>query len=112
MRLNEIYNTLLKNYNYQGWWPIVGYKSSKSAKAGYHPEDYTFPRNSSERFEIIIGAVLTQNTSWFQVEKSLINLKKLVDLTPENILDLNEKEFKLAIKPSGYFNQKYNLVFL
>ena len=112
MTLNEIFQKLLDTYSYQGWWPITDYEGSNPTKTGstqgYHPADYSFPRNSSERFEIIVGAVLTQNTSWPQVEKSIINLKELVDVTPFEILDLDEDEFKSAIKPSGYFNQKYN----
>lgn len=112
MTLNEIYQKLLDTYSYQGWWPITDYEGSNPTKTGstqgYHPSDYSFPRNSAEKFEIIVGAVLTQNTSWPQVEKSIINLKELVNLTPFEILDLDEDEFKLAIKPSGYFNQKYN----
>ncbi len=112
MTLNKIFQKLLDSYSYQGWWPITDYEGSNPTKTGstqgYHPADYSFPRNSSEKFEIIVGAVLTQNTSWPQVEKSIINLKKLTDLTPFEILDLGEDEFKAAIKPSGYFNQKYN----
>ena len=111
MTLNEIFQKLFNTYSYQGWWPITDYEGSNPTKTGstqgYHLADYSFPRNSSERFEIIVGAVLTQNTSWPQVEKSIINLKELVDLTPFEILDLDEDEFKSAIKPSGYFNQKY-----
>lgn len=112
MTLNEIFQKLLDTYSYQGWWPITDYEGSNPTKTGstqgYHPADYSFPRNSSERFEIIVGAILTQNTSWPQVEKSIINLKELIDLTPFEILELGEDEFKSAIKPSGYFNQKYN----
>ena len=62
----------------------------------------------AEQFEIIVGAVLTQNTSWPQVETSINNLKQKIELTPEKLLDFDENEFKLAIKPSGYFNQKYD----
>ena len=112
MAFNEIFKKLLDAYSYQGWWPITDYEGENPTKTGstqgYHPKDYSFPRNPSEQFEIIIGAVLTQNTSWPQVEKSIINLKKLINLTPFEILDLGEDEFKASIKPSGYFNQKYN----
>ena len=112
MALNEIFTKLLDSYSYQGWWPITDYEGENPTKTGstqgYHPKDYSFPRNSSEKFEIIVGAILTQNTSWLQVEKSIINLKEAIDLTPFEILNLDEDEFKLAIKPSGYYNQKYN----
>ena len=112
MVLNEIFTKLLDSYSYQGWWPVTDYDGTNPTKTGstqgYHPADYSFPRNSLEKFEIIIGAILTQNTSWPQVEKSIINLKNLINLTPNEVLDLDENNFKLAIKPSGYFNQKYN----
>ena len=112
MTLNDIFQKLLDTYSYQGWWPITDYDGSNPTKTGstqgYHPSDYSFPRNSLERFEIIVGAVLTQNTSWPQVEKSIINLKESINLTPSEILNFDENDFKMAIKPSGYFNQKYN----
>lgn len=112
MVFNEIFKKLFDTYSYQGWWPITDYDGTNPTKTGstegYHPGDYSFPRDCEERFEIIIGAILTQNTSWPQVEKSIINLKELTDLAPYKILDLDEDDFKLAIKPSGYFNQKYN----
>ena len=112
MILNEIFAKLLDTYSPQGWWPITGYDGTNPTKTGstkgYHPGDYSFPRNSAEQFEIIVGAVLTQNTSWPQVETSIINLKQKTELTPEKLLAFDEDAFKLAIKPSGYFNQKYN----
>lgn len=112
MVLNEIFTKLLDSYSYQGWWPITDYDGENPTKTGstrgYHPKDYSFPRNSLQKFEIIVGAVLTQNTSWPQVEKSIINLKEAINLTPFEILNMDENEFKQAIKPSGYYNQKYN----
>lgn len=112
MVLNEIFTKLLDSYSYQGWWPITDYDGENPTKTGstrgYHPKDYSFPRNSLQKFEIIVGAVLTQNTSWPQVEKSIINLKEVINLTPFEILNMDENEFKSAIKPSGYYNQKYN----
>ena len=112
MSFNEIFKKLLDTYSYQGWWPITDYTGTNPTKTGstqgYHPKDYSFPRNSLEQFEIVIGAILTQNTSWPQVEKSIINLKELINLSPYEILELGEEDFKKAIKPSGYFNQKYN----
>ena len=47
-----------------------------------------------------------QNTSWPSVEKSLKNLRKLGEITPENIINLDIELLKEAIKPSGYYNQK------
>ena len=113
--INLIYDKLLKTYSYQGWWPILSYNGLNPTKTGaikgYHPKDYTFPHNSKEQFEIIIGSILTQNTSWPSVEKALNNLRVLCDFSAQSIVKLasyNEDEFKLAIKPAGYFNQKFN----
>ena len=50
--------------------------------------------------------ILTQNTSWLQVEKALLNLKELKALDPKNIIKLKTEILKDAIKPAGYFNQK------
>ncbi len=112
MTFNEIYETLLDTYSYQGWWPIITFKGNNPTKTGsvngYHPGDYSFPRNENEKYEIILGAVLTQNTSWPQAEKSLENLQKTADLNPGKILEKDEEEIKEAIKPSGYYNQKYD----
>lgn len=118
MIFNSIYEKLLKEYSYQGWWPIISHDGCNPTKTGaikgYHPKDYSFPRNDYEQFEIIIGSILTQNTSWPSVEKSLINLSNLDSFngfSPDFILDLSktdEDKFKEAIRPAGYFNQKFN----
>jgi endonuclease-3 related protein len=117
-KLNEIYEKLLDAYSYQGWWPIINYKgeipNKKGSIKGYHPNDYDFPRDNNEQFEIIIGTILTQNTSWLSVEKSLNNLNKIIDFTEGNLslkfkelLETEEDLVKNAIKPAGYYNQKF-----
>ena len=80
----------------------------------YHPDDYTFPHDSHEVFEICLGAILTQNTTFTSVVKALNNLKALDALSPEGIGTLDEESLKQAIRPAGYFNQKskYILAFL
>lgn len=116
---NKIYDKLLETYSYQGWWPIINYNGVNPTKTGsvkgYHPKDYSFPRSDNERFEIMLGAVLTQNTSWPSVEKSLSNLNNIVNFMDgdlaenfEFLLDNYGDEVKNAIKPSGYYNQKFN----
>ena len=109
-KIYQIYNMLLKLYGPQGWWPLLECKGTNPTKSGdvkgYHPNDYSYPKNNIQRFEICIGAILTQNTSWPQVEKALLNLKKLKALTPLKIKKLNLEKLKQAIKPAGYFNQK------
>ena len=55
-------------------------------------------------FEVVVGAVLTQNTSWNNVEKSLHNLEGY--LTLEKFATLKEEQLKTLIRPSGFYNQK------
>jgi endonuclease-3 related protein len=55
-------------------------------------------------FEVLVGAILTQNTTWTNVEKSLKNLEGF--LTLERFVTLREDELKERIKPSGFYNQK------
>lgn len=57
-------------------------------------------------FEVMAGAVLTQNTAWTNVEKAIKNLKQVNCLTPERILTLDDKQLARLIRPSGYFNIK------
>ncbi|KJJ85171.1 endonuclease III-like protein [Candidatus Omnitrophus magneticus] len=57
-------------------------------------------------FEVILGSILTQNTSWRNVEKALANLKRERLLSPDKILKLPAKELAELIRPSGYNNLK------
>ena len=80
--LLKIYNSL---YNYFGplnWWP------------GATP------------FEVMVGAILTQNTSWSNVEKAINILKKENLLEPRKLYRINQEELAQLIKPSGYYNIK------
>ncbi|RXJ69027.1 3-methyladenine DNA glycosylase [Halarcobacter ebronensis] len=61
---------------------------------------------SSSDFEILIGAILTQNTKWTNVEKSLENLKRLNIFSLENFLKIDLTLLTEAIAPSGFKNQK------
>lgn len=111
--IRKIYNCLFTSYGPQGWWPLTelnetsGKNPTKTGSVqGYHPADYTYPQSRGQQFEIICGALLTQNTSWIQVEKALLNLKQINALSPEAILSLSPEALKEAIRPAGYYNQK------
>lgn len=95
--MRSLYEKLLSTHGPQGWWPIKG---------KYYPNDFSIPRTDEELLEIIIGAILTQNTAWKNVEKALTNLydKKLINI--EKILKIKEEKLAQLIKPAGYFNQK------
>jgi endonuclease-3 related protein len=109
-RIEKIYRRLMSVYGPQGWWPLCRYKGQNPTKTGsvkgYHPCCYDFPRNRTELFEICVGAILTQNTSWPQVEKALISLHALGAVAPKKLLSLPEAKLKVAIRSAGYFNVK------
>jgi endonuclease-3 related protein len=57
-------------------------------------------------FEVMVGAVLTQNTAWTNVERAIGNLRDAGALTPKTLAGLSKVKLEEAIKPSGYFRQK------
>jgi len=57
-------------------------------------------------FEVCIGAILTQNTSWSNVERAIANLKAARVLEPEKLFALSESKLAALIRPAGYFNVK------
>ena len=83
--INEIFDELEEKYGKQNWWPCI---------------------SNNRRFEIIIGAILTQNTSWTNVEKAIKNLEKFNFLRKDAIKQLNEEELGELIRSSGYYKQK------
>ena len=87
-----LYDLLFDNFGNQHWWPI---------DKNYHQK-----QKSDPRFEIIVGAILTQNTAWVNVEKALDNLKEHKQLSINTIVHINEEYLKILIQPSGFFNQK------
>ncbi len=99
-----IYSSLLSAYGPQGWWPVLSLRARRGyTDRGYHPG--LFPRlGERERFEIIVGAILTQNTSWTNVERSLACFEE--GLSPEKICSLSEHELEERVRSSGYFRQK------
>jgi endonuclease-3 related protein len=58
------------------------------------------------QYEVVVGAILTQNCAWRNVEKAIENLKKARVLSPKKILALPMKKLKQLIKPAGFYNQK------
>ncbi|MBL7152332.1 MAG: endonuclease III domain-containing protein [Phycisphaerae bacterium] len=81
-QLAEIYQLLFDRFGPQHWWP------------------------GETQCEIVIGAILTQNTSWANVEKAIANLKAADRLTPEALYNLDHARLAELIRPAGYFNIK------
>lgn len=84
--LLRIYKTLRAKYGHQKWWP------------------------GDTRFEIILGAILTQNTSWTNVEKAIGVLKKNGRLKVEAVHQMPEGKLAGFIRSAGYFNIKANRI--
>ncbi len=104
-KLKKIYKTLFEAYGPKGWWPIA----TKSGKKGFDDRGYhknSYLSNDDERFEISAGAILTQNTSWKNAEKAIINMKENNLLSRKAVNDVDERKLAELIKPAGYFNQK------
>ena len=80
--LPAVYQALFAANGHQHWWP------------------------GDSAFEIMVGAVLTQNTAWTNVEKAITNMKKAKVLTPQAIVQAHPKKLAGWLKPSGYFNIK------
>jgi endonuclease-3 related protein len=78
----KLYKRLLRRYGRQGWWP------------------------AESPYEVVVGAVLTQNTSWRNVEKALANLKEEGDLNEDSILRMDIRKLERLIRPSGFYRQK------
>lgn len=72
----------------------------------YHPGDYSYPHSVEQRFEICVGAVLTQNTSWRNVESVLVKPGAGLLLSPGNILSADTQALTERIRSVGYYNQK------
>jgi endonuclease-3 related protein len=99
-KVEEIYYTLLKIYKKQGWWPIF------NAERGISEYGVNAPRSEADIFEIIIGAILTQNVAWKNVETALENLKKKRLLFPQKLHKTEDNIIASCIRASGYYNQK------
>lgn len=98
-KFQEIYGMLLAEFGKQGWWPLTldGYESR------YYVGN---PKTDKHRFEIIIGAILTQNTNWKNVEKVLYQLSKNNLMGPVKIKKIKKEKLGELIRSAGYYNQK------
>jgi len=80
--LRAYYRALLAAWGPQDWWP------------------------ARTRFEVIVGAYLTQNTAWTNVERALANLRRARALSVEGIRRTPRRRLERLIRPAGYFRQK------
>lgn len=99
-KIENIYSTLLKEHSSQGWWPIF---DKQQQRCVYH---LNAPRNNDDILEICLGALLTQNTAWTNVEKALQQLYQQNLVSIPAILAVEHEQLAAAIRSAGYFNQK------
>ncbi|MFC1867157.1 endonuclease III domain-containing protein [Thermodesulfobacteriota bacterium] len=81
-RLMEMFDLMLNRFGPQNWWP------------------------GETALEIMVGAILTQNTNWKNVEKAIENLKKTKLLSMEALHAVSMSDLAEMIRPAGYFNIK------
>ncbi len=81
-QLEDMYKAMTSHYGPTHWWP------------------------GDTAFEIAVGAILTQNTAWTNVEKAIANLKQADLLHPRRMVATSLAELENAIRPSGYYRQK------
>jgi endonuclease-3 related protein len=105
MSLLKIYRELLQKYGPRDWWPLLEVKKLRSREVKIFRKKI---RVFSERnmFEVCLGAILTQNTNWGNVEKAIINLKKEKIMSPKKILNTSPVKLRRLIRSSGYYNEK------
>ncbi len=112
LTLEFLYESLYTQYGPQGWWPLLKLNkfnvnpTGRGKFTGYHPNEYEFPNDEKDIFEIMLGTILTQNTSWINAEKALANLEKYSMLDIHKIDLLSLEKLALLIKSSGFYNQK------
>lgn len=95
----KIYQRLIKAYGKQGWWPVT-------QPGGTRPVYSGGPKSARQRLEVMVGAVLTQNTAWKNVEKavSVLHRERMIDVSA--LLSAPQTRLAAMIRSSGYFNQK------
>jgi endonuclease-3 related protein len=90
--LRLAYLSLLKHFGYQNWWPVDW---------EYHRREGTNPFD-----EVVIGAILTQNTSWKNVEKALKGFKEKGQLSLKFVREAPLEVLQDLVKPTGFYKQK------
>ncbi len=87
LSLTTLYQALAQNLGPSGWWPADS------------PE------------EILVGAILVQNTNWRNVDRSLTNLRTATGFTASTLAALTEADWQTLIKPSGFYRNKSKALF-
>ena len=82
--LTDIYDALYQSFGPQHWWP------------------------GDTAFEVAVGAILTQNTNWGNVEKAIANITAIKAMNAKALHNMSHTDLASLIRPAGYFNVKAN----
>jgi endonuclease-3 related protein len=118
--LRSLYAELFAAYGPQGWWPLPSRSGRRGFdERGYHPGDLAPPRDPAGRFEIALGAVLTQNTAWTNAERALRTLlaaglgggsraasRRTVAPLPADVAACGTQTLARLVRASGSYNIK------
>jgi endonuclease-3 related protein len=98
-RFMKVYELLRNAHGPRRWWPVTPPGGTKPLYTGG-------PRSDLQRFEVAVGAILTQNTAWSNAERAIENLNLLGAMSPGAIGSMDVQSLAEAIRSAGYFNQK------
>ena len=106
-RIVSLYTQLFSAYGTQGWWPLSSRAGERGYDGrGYHPGVYGEPRTPEGRFEIVMGAILTQNSAWTNAVTALRRLREAGIRLPAEVRSCPQRRLGRLIRASGYYNQK------
>jgi endonuclease-3 related protein len=100
---HRVYLRLLAAHGSQGWWPTT---PSGEIRPRYYPNALPRALAETERWEIAVGAVLTQNTAWRNAEQALVSILAEGVLAPQPMAELPLRRLAELVRSSGYYNQK------
>ncbi len=95
----DVYRLLRGAYGPRRWWPVT-------PPGGTTPLYTGGPRSELQRFEVAVGAILTQNTAWSNAARAIESLNLLGAMSPRAIGRMELPALAAAIRSAGYFNQK------
>jgi endonuclease-3 related protein len=105
--LRRLHDALNASYGPQGWWPLPARAGRRGFDAhGYHPGDLRPPADPAGRFEVALGAVLTQNTAWANAERALQALLAGGIRSPAHIIACGPQRLARLVRPSGTYAVK------
>jgi endonuclease III related protein len=102
-KINLLNQLLFQKYGSQGWWPTT---QEPGKRPVYCPGKEGRRVSDIEAFEIIVGSILTQNNTWYNAEKAIMNLSALNLLDVRPMMEADPLMIASAIVSARYYNQK------